>query len=148
MGKGAVSKKSSSSSSGAGGGSGADSKKVKCRTRQAKAGLCFSVNKIHRELTTARKGKVSTDAAVAIAAFLEFLVTSIHLEATRAADKGIASVEDGKKQPHRIVNRANVQTGIAANKWARQFLIKGTVAGSAPISNLVDEEDDDNDDNE
>lgn len=130
MGKGSVSKKSSS----------ADSKKSKRQTRQAKAQLCFSVNKIHKEISAARKGKVSTDAAVAIAAFLEYLVTQIHFDATKAADKGIADVANGEKQPHRIVTPANIQTGIVANPWTRQFLIKGVVAGSAPISNLVDDD--------
>lgn len=111
----------------------ADEKKEGRRTRQAKAGIAFSVNKLHRLLSTKRGGgKVSTDAAVAVAALSDYITRYIFTHASEVADRGIAPGED---QTHRKITSACVQTVLTESPWIRQFLAKGRVAGTAPVAN-------------
>jgi hypothetical protein len=135
MGKGAVKKVAAASSS--------ESKDEKRRTRQAKAGIAFGVNKIHKAISKKRGGKVSTDAALTFAAGLDYLANFLLTRAAIVADRGITPGADGEKRPHRKLSSAHVQTVLTENPWITRFLAKGRVAGAAPVTNQVLEEEED-----
>ena len=113
-----------------------DGKKEKRKTRQAKAGLSFGVNKAHKLITSKRRGKVSTDAAVTLAVLLEHIQRRILKDAAAAADVGIAAVKDGETQPHRKVTSAHLQIALTKNPWISQYIAKGRVVGSAPATSV------------
>lgn len=116
-----------------------DDKKEKRRTRQAKAGIAFSVNKCHRLLSVKRGGgKVSTDSAVATAAFLDYITRYIFTHAAVVADRGIAPGED---QTHRKITSACVQAVLTESPWIRRFLARGRVAGTAPVASYANPDD-------
>ena len=113
-----------------------EGKKEKRKTRQAKAGLSFGVNKAHKLITSKRRGKVSTDASVTLAVFLEHIERCLLKDAAAAADVGIAPVKEGEKQPHRKVTSAHLQIALTKNPWLSQYIAKGRVVGSAPATSV------------
>lgn len=119
-----------------------DEKKEKRKTRQAKAGLSFGVNKAHKIIASKRRGKVSTDAAVTLAVLLEFIDRRLLADAAAAADVGIAPAKDGETQPHRKVTSAHLQIALTKNPWLSQYIAKGRVVGSAPATSVVSIEND------
>ena len=122
-----------------------DGKKEKRKTRQAKAGLSFGVNKAHKLLASKWRGKVSTDASVVLAASLQHLSKRLLKDARAAADVGIAPVKEGEKQTHRKVNSAFLQIALTKNKWLSQYIAKGRVVGSAPATTVANPEDNEDD---
>lgn len=125
-----------------------DEKREKRKTRQAKAGLVFGVNKAHKLIASKWRGKVSTDAAVTLAATLQHIGTRLLTDAGAAADIGIAPVKDGETQPHRKVTSAYLQIALTKNAWLSPYIAKGRVVGSAPSTAVSTDTKDDDEDNE
>lgn len=106
-------------------------KKQKRKTQQARAGLEISVPRCRRAIGGRWKGKVSADAAVALAATLQYIYTLIVTGAAESAAQGVA-VDAGGKQ--RRISSADVQSGVFRNAWLRRDLVKGRVIGAAPAT--------------
>lgn len=85
-------------------------------TRQARSRLHVRVSKCRRRIASAWRGKISPDASVALAVFLQRLHATLLQEAAR-------------DHAH-LVSPAHVQRAIESNAWLRtQGLLRGAVLG-------------------
>lgn len=109
---------------------GVDGKKQKRKTKQSRAGIEISVSRCRRIIGERWKGKVSAEAAVALAAFLQFGCMEIMTGAEESAESGIAEGVDS----HRRISSGDVSVALAKHEWLRRELIKGRVIGAAPIT--------------
>ena len=102
--------------------------------RERRAGLHFSVARCKRRIKRRWPGKVSEEAPVALAAFLQY----VHSELLREAD-------ETRTRPSQMINASRVQAGLERLAWLRQSgLARGQVAGAAlavPAKKLARETD-------
>ena len=112
-------------------------KEKKRRTRQARAGLEISVSRCHKAIASKWRGKVSSEAGVILAAFLQYVDTQIITSAAASASK--MTTPNGEKARHRHrITGSDVQVARTENTWLRRDLVKGRVIGTAPPKKSVD----------
>lgn len=106
-----------------------DKKNAKRRTNQDRAGLHVSVSRCKRIIHRQWKGKVSTEAAVTLAAFLQYTCQQIFTGAAATASE---------ESPKSRITSAHVQAGLAKNRWlSKSKIIQGRVLGAAPIASAA-----------
>lgn len=133
---------SSNSASGSGKQRERQEKRGKRQTQQERAGLHVSVSRCRRRIARKWKGNISADAAVILAAFLEYIDTTLITAAAAAAQADGATAR---------ITSAHVQMALTSTEWLRdRRLVRGRVLGAAPMTmNVVITGDvNDDDDNE
>jgi len=103
-------------------------------SNQKRAGLHFNANRCRKLIQQRFTGKISGEAPVIMAAFLQYITTAIYESAKKAVLK--EGAETRLKSSH-------VQMGLMDNPWlAKHRIVSGRVLGAAPIASAehIDEE--------
>ena len=105
----------------------ASGKKKKKMRRHVKAGLSIEVTTCETAIDARWKGHVANQVPVALAAMLEYIAETLISDAAAFASQG----PDGQDTP---ITGPDVQAALTKNGWMGQTLIRGRVAGAAPIT--------------